>query len=65
MMLVSGEYTLAETYARTVYLQSWMGTLIGDPLYNPFRGRPLLPPGQLRHSPTGAPWPWAKAEGAG
>ncbi len=62
--LVSGDYCLAETFARTAYLQSWMATLIGDPLYNPFRGRPLLSPGQLRHSPAGAPWPWAREGGA-
>ena len=56
--LVSGQYTLAETYARTAYLQSWMTTLIGDPLYNPFKGRPLLVGDLLRHSPKGAPYLW-------
>jgi len=62
--LASGDYCLAETYARTAYLQSWMATLIGDPLYNPFAGRPLLQPGKLRHSPVEAPWPWSKGADA-
>ncbi len=38
--LLSGEYTLAETYYRTKPFNSWVMTLVGDPLYNPFRGRP-------------------------
>ena len=39
-MLMSGKYTLVECYYRTKPYNSWMMTLIGDPLYNPFKNRP-------------------------
>lgn len=39
-LLLTGQYTLAETYARTNPYNSWVMTLVGDPLYNPFKGRP-------------------------
>ncbi len=49
-LLLTGKYTLAECYWRTVPTASWRMTLIGDPLYNPFAKKPLLkvealPPG--------------------
>jgi uncharacterized protein (TIGR03790 family) len=49
-MLLTGKYTLAECYWRTVPHASWKMTLIGDPLYNPFAADPQvgldkLPPG--------------------
>jgi uncharacterized protein (TIGR03790 family) len=39
-MLMSGKYSLVECYYRTKPYNSWMMTLIGDPLYNPFRNKP-------------------------
>ena len=38
-LLVKGELTLVECYARTSPFNSWMMTLIGDPLYLPFKNR--------------------------
>jgi uncharacterized protein (TIGR03790 family) len=40
--LLSGKFTLAETNARTIPHSSWVMTLVGDPLYNPYRGRPAF-----------------------
>ncbi len=49
-LLLTGRYTLAECYWRTVPSASWRLTLIADPLYNPFKLYPhisvySLPPG--------------------
>ena len=41
-MLLSGRHTLAECYYRTQMWNSWVMTLVGDPLYNPYRGRAAL-----------------------
>ncbi|MFO0809552.1 MAG: TIGR03790 family protein [Gemmataceae bacterium] len=41
-LLVTGKYTLAECYAQTTMLTSWMMTLVGDPLYNPYAKTPKL-----------------------
>ncbi len=41
-LVLTGRFTLAECYAYTASLNSWMQMLIGDPLYNPFRNRPAL-----------------------
>jgi uncharacterized protein (TIGR03790 family) len=38
-LLLRGELTLVECYYRTNPFNSWMMTLIGDPLYRPFRYR--------------------------
>lgn len=51
--LVTGEFTLVETYARTTLFTSWMGTLIGDPLYRPFRVKPALKLSEVPASPRG------------
>ncbi len=40
-LLMSGHYTLAEVFAMTSPYLSWRMVLIGDPLYNPYRKRPL------------------------
>lgn len=45
--LLTGEYTLVETYYRTKPFNSWMMVLVGDPLYNPFKKKPLLTKDQL------------------
>ncbi|MEZ6119311.1 MAG: TIGR03790 family protein [Pirellulaceae bacterium] len=42
LLLVSGRYSLAECYYRTVPHASWTLTLIGDPLYRPFAKNPQL-----------------------
>ena len=42
-LLLTGRYTLAECYWRTVPAASWRMTLIGDPLYRPFKSNPQLP----------------------
>ncbi len=41
-LLLTGKYTLAECYWRTIPTVSWRMTLIGDPLYNPFYVNPQL-----------------------
>jgi len=40
--LLTGKYTLAETYYRTKPFNSWAMVLVGDPLYNPYKNNPLL-----------------------
>ncbi len=49
--LVTGKFTLVETYARTELFCSWMTVLVGDPLYNPFAKNPRLKPEQVLQSP--------------
>ncbi len=46
-LLLTGQYSLAECYWRTVPHASWRMTLIGDPLYRPFRANPQLPLGDV------------------
>jgi len=41
-LLLTGKATLAETYWATLPQVSWMMTLIGDPLYVPFKANPQL-----------------------
>lgn len=52
--LATGQYTLVEAYGKTVYFASWMGTLIGDPLYNPYKKNPAVKEADLFASPKGA-----------
>lgn len=52
-LIATGKYTLVECYGRTVMLISWMGCLIGDPLYNPFAKNPRLKEEQIQQSPKG------------
>jgi len=52
-MLATGKYSLVECYGRTVMLHSWMGTLIGDPLYNPYGKKPPLAEEKVFASPKG------------
>lgn len=42
-MLLQGDLTLVECYARSNPFNSWMMTLIGDPLYRPFKYRVSVP----------------------
>jgi hypothetical protein len=39
MLLLTGQYSLAEVYYLTSRYVSWRMVLFGDPLYNPMRGR--------------------------
>jgi len=41
-LLLTGKFTLAECYWRTTPTISWRMTLIGDPLYNPFKANPQI-----------------------
>ena len=41
-LLMTGKYTLAEVYWKTLPSVSWQMAIIGDPLYNPFKARPAL-----------------------
>ena len=41
-LLLTGKYTIAECYWRTVPNVSWRMTLIADPLYNPFKTNPQV-----------------------
>lgn len=41
-LLFTGKLTLAEVYWKTNPMVSWQITMIGDPLYNPFKARPAL-----------------------
>jgi uncharacterized protein (TIGR03790 family) len=52
--LATGEYTVVECYARTTLLTSWMTTLVGDPLYNPFGKAPKLKASDVFVSPKGS-----------
>jgi len=50
--LATGEYTLVECYARTLNLTSWQTTLIGDPLYNPYKKNPAVKAADVKPSPA-------------
>jgi uncharacterized protein (TIGR03790 family) len=52
--LVTGEYTLVESYARSQLFTSWMMVLVGDPLYNPYAKTPKLKPWEVLPSPQKA-----------
>lgn len=41
--LLTGKYTLVEAFCRTKPYCSWKLSLLGDPLYNPFKNNPQLP----------------------
>ena len=55
-LLLTGRFTIAECYWRTLPLTSWQMILLADPLYNPFAAQPqvsldLLPPGLAPATP--------------
>ena len=60
--LATGKYTLAESYGKTVLFASWMGTLVGDPLYNPFKKNGTLAEKEVLPSPKGGRNPFAEKE---
>jgi len=41
-LLMTGRLTLAEVYWRTCPLVSWKMVAVGDPLYTPFKSKPLM-----------------------
>ena len=53
---MTGKYSLAEVYWKTVPSVSWQMAIIGDPLYNPFKAHPALAvdalPQPLRNLPS-------------
>lgn len=51
--LATGEYTLVESYSRSLLFCSWMTVLVGDPLYNPFAKNPKLKSADVLPSPKG------------
>ena len=53
--LITGKYTLVETYSRTTYLTSWMTVLVGDPLYNPYKNFPMINESLIEPSPKVKP----------
>jgi uncharacterized protein (TIGR03790 family) len=56
--LATGEHTLVESYWKTQLFASWMTTLVGDPLYNPFKNNPRLKVEQVKPSPAGGKLPF-------
>jgi uncharacterized protein (TIGR03790 family) len=56
--LVTGKYTLVECYWKTQLFASWMTTLVGDPLYNPFKNNPQLKVEDVKPSPVGGKMPF-------
>ncbi|HYO23995.1 MAG TPA: TIGR03790 family protein [Lacipirellulaceae bacterium] len=63
--LVQGDLTLVECYYRTLPFNSWMMTLIGDPLYRPFKNRNVRRAAAAPASPGGATTPAEAATPAG
>jgi uncharacterized protein (TIGR03790 family) len=51
--LATGEFTLVESYARSMTTCSWMTVLVGDPLYNPFKRNAKLKVADVVPSPKG------------
>jgi uncharacterized protein (TIGR03790 family) len=42
-LLLTGKFTVAECYWRTIPQTNWRQTLIADPLYTPFKNNPQVP----------------------
>ncbi|HMO66341.1 MAG TPA: TIGR03790 family protein, partial [Verrucomicrobiota bacterium] len=51
-LLLQGQLSLVECYYRTLPYNSWMMTLIGDPLYRPFKNRSVLRTGEAAAAET-------------
>ncbi len=62
-LLFTGKLTLAEVYWKTNPMVSWQITLIGDPLYNPFKSNPPLKAESLSETLQGALKPTSRAAG--
>lgn len=59
-LLATGKYTLAECHGKTVLFASWMTTLVGDPLYNPFKNDPRVKEEDVKPSPKGGQPPFGR-----
>lgn len=55
-LVISGRYALVEVYALTSRYVSWRMVLLGDPLYNPMKGRGIIPPRPLPMAPSDRRW---------
>jgi uncharacterized protein (TIGR03790 family) len=55
-LLMTGNLTLAETYWKTQTTASWMQTLVGDPLYNPYKAKPAIKVEDLPEGLSKALW---------
>jgi len=51
--LATGEFTLVESYSRSILFCSWMTVLVGDPLYAPFAKNPQWKSSDVIASPKG------------
>lgn len=47
-LLLTGQYSMVEAYYLSIRYVSWRMALFGDPLYNPWKGRPLVTLGDLQ-----------------
>ncbi len=56
--LVTGKYTVAECYAKTAIMASWMGVLVADPLYNPYGTTKPGKESAIHSSPKGVASPF-------
>ncbi len=54
-LLMTGQYSLVEAYYLTSRWVSWRMVLFGDPLYNPWKGKPAVPRSALLKVFTLAP----------
>jgi uncharacterized protein (TIGR03790 family) len=52
--IATGKFPLVECYAKTVHFTSWMTTLVGDPLYTPFKTNPQIDERTITSSPKQA-----------
>ncbi len=62
LLLLTGEYTVAECYWRSIPSASWRMTLIADPLYNPYKkfaddGEPKIPTDRMSVMLPPEDWP--------
>ena len=53
-LLLAGDLTLAECYWRTQPFTSWMQTLIGDPLYRPYKNNKVMKSPEARAAAAAA-----------
>jgi uncharacterized protein (TIGR03790 family) len=51
--IVTGEYPIIECYSRSLLVTSWMMTLVGDPLYNPYKNNKRFGSDKVLASPVG------------
>jgi len=57
LLMLTGDYTMAECYWRTIPMTSWQMTLIADPLYNPYKSMKIVKSTGLEGLMPPADWP--------